>query len=153
MLNEDRARELVEHLSYLFRAVRRGVECHAREHGQTVPQRIVLGQLARYGALSVKELSEKVELSHSTVSGIVDRLERKGLAKRVQDQQDRRITKVTITDLARHHMNNWLSQQMFSGIVEVYNNAADGEQIKILDGLTALRQLLDEDSKSQVNTN
>lgn len=143
MSNEDRAQELVDNLVYLFRAVRRGVECHTREHGQTVPQRIVLGQLARHGGLSVKELSEKVELSHSTVSGIVDRLERKGLAKRIQDQQDRRITKVTITDLARHHMNNCMSQQMFSGIVEVFNSAADREQIKILDGLTVLRQLLD----------
>jgi len=143
MLNEDRAQELVDNLVYLFRAVRRGVECHAREHGQTVPQRIVLGQLARHGGLSVKELSEKVELSHSTVSGIVDRLERKGLAKRIQDQQDRRITKVIITDLARQHMNNLLSQQTFSGILEVFNSAGDREQIKILDGLTVLRQLLD----------
>jgi len=44
-----------------------------------------MGQLARHGGMSVKELSQKVGLSHSTVSGIVDRLERKGLAARVQD--------------------------------------------------------------------
>jgi DNA-binding MarR family transcriptional regulator len=144
MLKEDRSNQkLVEHLFFLFRLLHRGAETQAIKGGFTLPQRIVMGQLVRNGDLSVKELSQKVGLSHSTVSGIVDRLERKGLAMRIQDPQDRRITKVTKTDLAKNHFNNMLPQQMFSGFVDAFNQATAGEQVKILDGLTTLRQLLD----------
>lgn len=134
---------LVEHLFFLFRALHRGLESQAAEGGFTLPQRIVMGQLVRHGDLSVKELSHRVGLSHSTISGIVDRLERKGLATRIQDSRDRRITKVKITDLAKKHFKNMVTQRMFSGIVDAFNQATAGEQIKILEGLTALRQLLD----------
>lgn len=146
MLNEDRdIKILVDHLFFLFRALHRGLESQAIKDGSTLPQRIVMGQLARHGGMSVKELSQKVGLSHSTVSGIVDRLERKGLATRIQDPRDRRITKVTITDSAKNHLENILSRRMFSGIVDAFTRATAGEQMKILEGLGALRALLDKE--------
>jgi DNA-binding MarR family transcriptional regulator len=145
MLNEDGdIRILVDNLFFLFRSMHRGLESRVTEGGSTIPQRFVMGQLSKHGSMSVKELSQKVGLSHSTVSGIVDRLERKGLATRIQDPRDRRITKVDLTDLARNHLCKIMPQRMFSGIVDLFNNAAPGEQKKILDGLTALRQLLDD---------
>ncbi len=144
MLEEDRAsQKLIEHLLFLFRALRHGAKCRAMEDGFTVPQRFVMGHLLRYGDLSVKELSQQVGLTHSTVSGIVDRLERKGLAKRIRDPQDRRITKVSLTDLAKDHFNSMMTQRMFSGVVDVFNRATAGEQMKILEGLKTLRELLD----------
>lgn len=144
MLIEDRStQKLVDNLFFLFRALHQGVESQAIKGGFTVPQRIVMGQLAKYGDLSVKELSQKMGLSHSTVSGIVDRLERKGLVKRIQDPDDRRITKVTKTDLAGRHFFNILPHQMFSGIVEAFDKASAEEQRKIFDGLTILRQIFD----------
>lgn len=145
MLNEDGdIKTLVDNLFFLFRALHRGLESQAIKDGSTLPQRIVMGQLVRHGDMSVKELSQKVGLSHSTISGIVDRLERKGLVKRSRDQQDRRITKVTITDSAKNHFHNMMTQRMFSGIVEAFNLASAGEQVKILEGLITLRHLLDQ---------
>lgn len=144
MLKEDRvSQELVEHLLFLHRALRHGVKSRAMADGYTIPQRIVMGYLFRHGDLSVKELSQQVGLSHSTISGIVDRLERKGLATRIQDPRDRRITKVSLTDLARNHFNSMMTQRMFSGIVGVFNRATAGEQMKILEGFRTLRELLD----------
>jgi DNA-binding MarR family transcriptional regulator len=151
MLKEDQSQKLADMLVFLFRALHRGLESQPMKDGHTVPQRIVLGQLARHGqgGLSVKELSRKMGLSHSTISGIVDRLERKGLVKRIQDQQDRRITKVTITGLASGHFHKMLSQQMFSGIVEAFRNAPAGEQEKIMEGLAALKKLLDQENNGE----
>ncbi|KJS17813.1 MAG: hypothetical protein VR69_03525 [Peptococcaceae bacterium BRH_c4b] len=144
MLNDNRfIQKLVDNLFVLLKVMRQGAESDATKGGFTIPQKIVMGQLVRHGDLSVKELSQKVGLAHSTVSGIVDRLERKGLAMRIYDPQDRRITKVIITDLAREHFNNRLPHRMFSGIVDAFQKATTEEQIKILDGLTILRQLLD----------
>jgi len=144
MLEEDRAsQKLLEHLHFLFSSLRHAAKCRAMEDGFTVPQRIVMGYLLRYGDLSVKELSQQVGLSHSTISGIVDRLERKGLAKRIRDPQDRRINKVSLTDLAKDHIHNMMTQQMFSGVLDAFNRATAGEQMKILEGLKTLRELLD----------
>ena len=146
MPNENQSQKLADTLVYLFRALHRGLESQAVIDGHTVPQKMVLGQLARHGDLSVKELSQKMGLSHSTISGIVDRLERKELVKRVQDQQDRRITKVAMTEQARDRFfHRRLPRQMFSGILEAFDKAPEDEQRKIFEGLTAFRQLLEKD--------
>ncbi len=143
MIDKDKTtQELVENLFFVFRALHKGLESQGIQSDLTIPQKIVMGQLSRFGDLSVKELSQKVRLSHSTVSGIVDRLERKGLAARIPDQQDRRITKVTVTDLGRNELK-LLPQQMFSGIVNRYHQATNEEQREVLAGLAALRRLLD----------
>ncbi|GBF33897.1 transcriptional regulator [Desulfocucumis palustris] len=145
MQNEDEnVKILVENLLFIFRALHRGLESLLPEDGLTVPQRFIMGHLIKHGSMSVKELGQKVGLTHSTVSGIVDRLERKGMAIRVQDLQDRRITKVTITDLGRNHLHRIKPRRMFSLVVDSFNNAPAGEQRKILDGLAALRRLLDD---------
>lgn len=46
--------------------------------------------LIRMGAMSAGELGEKAGLTTGAITGIVDRLEKAGWAKRVPDQNDRR---------------------------------------------------------------
>lgn len=134
--------ELIEHIFFLFHALHKEAADQAMQSDLTIPQKIVLGHLKKYGDLSVKELSQRVRLSHSTVSGIVDRLARKELVVRITDQQDRRITKVALTDVAKNRLNR-LPHQMFASIVERYQQATVEEQTKILASLTTLRQFLD----------
>lgn len=151
MHQKEVSQELIDHLFFLHKAMHRGMESDSLKSGITVPQRSVLGMLVRYGSLSVKELSQKVELSHSTISGIVDRLENKGLVKRFQDPQDRRFTKVTISAEVYDYVQNKMRHYMFSGIVDAFKNATAEEQAKILDGLTILRQLLDKEFTFNAN--
>ncbi|MFY0542662.1 MarR family winged helix-turn-helix transcriptional regulator [Brevibacillus sp. H7] len=65
--------------------------------GFTMPQLIVLDKL-KGGPKTIGEISQLVDLSYSTVSGIVDRLERNGLVIRNRDDQDRRIVRVSLAD-------------------------------------------------------
>jgi MarR family transcriptional regulator, organic hydroperoxide resistance regulator len=140
---EQTSQELVDNLFFLFKALHRG--CHSEEFKTelTFPQRMLIGMLARFGNLSVKQLGEKMELSHSTISGIIDRLERKGLVSRFQDPEDRRFTKVILAVEVKQRMEEKRNQNMFSGVVSAFKNANQEEQLKILTGLTTLRQLLD----------
>ncbi|WP_077713051.1 MarR family winged helix-turn-helix transcriptional regulator [Desulforamulus ferrireducens] len=141
--NQDKINnELIEHLFFLFHALHKGAAEQAIQSDLTIPQKIVLGYLSKYGELSVKELSQKVRLSHSTVSGIVDRLERKELVVRRPHQQDRRITKVALTDLAKNKMKR-SPQQMFAGIVQLYEQSTVEEQKEIMASLKTLRKFLD----------
>lgn len=145
MNNEQATQKLMDNLFFLHKAMHRGVDSNAHKNGITIPQKSVLRMLVRYGSLSVKEISQKVELSHSTVSGIVDRLENKGLVKRLQDPQDRRFTKVTISAEVKDFIQNKMPHYMFAGIAEAFKNATPEEQVKIIDGLTILRQLIDKE--------
>ena len=66
----------------------------------------VLGRLAAAGhALSIGELARAGGVSSRNVTGLVDTLERNGLAERVQDQQDRRSVRVAITTAG----HDWLT--------------------------------------------
>lgn len=54
--------------------------------------------LVLYGAeLTMGELSERLGVTCSTVTDLVDRMERAGLAERVRDDEDRRVVRVRVT--------------------------------------------------------
>ncbi len=147
-MNQDQtSQELVDNLFFIFKSFHRGFNSKELKTELTFPQKMLIGTLARFGSLSVKQLSEKMELSHSTISGIVDRLERKGLVSRFQDPEDRRFTKVILSDEVKQRMKEKRSQNMFSDVVSAFKNASQEEQLKILTGITTLRRLLDERQK------
>lgn len=50
-----------------------------------------------HGNMKISELSDRMNLSMSTVSGIVDRLEKAGVLERNKDSKDRRVVRVGIT--------------------------------------------------------
>ncbi len=65
--------------------------------GVTKPQMLVIAQI-KDGAKTIGELSKQLDLSYSTVSGIVDRLERDQIVMRKKDEHDRRIVWVSLVD-------------------------------------------------------
>ncbi|GAB7388328.1 hypothetical protein BSNK01_21650 [Bacillaceae bacterium] len=67
------------------------------KYGITLSQCLVLGEI-ECGPKTIGEISKALDLSYSTVSGIVDRLERNQLVVRVRDRQDRRIVWVTLAE-------------------------------------------------------
>lgn len=65
--------------------------------GLTGPQLVVLREAARLDGASVSALARAVSLSQPTVSGIIERLEKRGLLQRVRSEQDRRSVSVLPT--------------------------------------------------------
>ena len=63
----------------------------------TGPQGMLIGTLMHYDSMKISDLSEKLGLSNSTVSGILDRLEKQGLIERTRSKEDRRVVYVNIT--------------------------------------------------------
>lgn len=64
--------------------------------GVTGPQRLVLRIVNRFPNLSPTELSDIVHLHPSTITGIVQRLIRKGLLTRERDPHDRRRVRLRV---------------------------------------------------------
>jgi len=65
--------------------------------GLTGPQLVLLREAARLGGASVSALARAVNLSQPTVSGILERLEKRGLVRRDRSEQDRRSLLVSVT--------------------------------------------------------
>ncbi|NIH87539.1 MarR family winged helix-turn-helix transcriptional regulator [Amycolatopsis granulosa] len=59
---------------------------------------LVLLSFARRGALPMRVMGERLQLHPTSVTNIVDRLEKDGLVKRMPHPTDRRTTLVEITD-------------------------------------------------------
>jgi DNA-binding MarR family transcriptional regulator len=65
--------------------------------GITGPQLWVLKTLYQDGSLSLGELSRKMFINPSTITGVIDRLEKKRFVLRIRSEKDRRIVKVQLT--------------------------------------------------------
>lgn len=63
----------------------------------TAPQLICLLHVVNNGPVSATTIGREVHLSPSTVVGILDRLEEKGLVERQRSREDRRIVRITAT--------------------------------------------------------
>ena len=83
-------RRVCQHMSQLFRA-------HFGRLDLTFPQALVLTALGDGDPVPISTLAERTGSANSTVSGIVDRLEKLGLAKRERSELDRRVIYVSAT--------------------------------------------------------
>ncbi|MDT0343678.1 MarR family winged helix-turn-helix transcriptional regulator [Streptomyces litchfieldiae] len=90
-----------------------------------------LDLLQRSGALSAGELAELTGLAPASVSGLIDRLERKGFARRGKDPQDRRRVNVEI-DPGTHARFAPLFEPFAAQLAELYEEYTDAELAVIL---------------------
>ncbi len=88
----------------ILQSVRRVEQCAeiyskrlAQLYQVTTPQLVALLAIADNGSCTLKAIGQAIYLSASTVVGIVDRLEEKGLVQRVRATQDRRQVCVSLT--------------------------------------------------------
>ncbi len=72
--------------------------CVVRGKGLTLPQMHTIEILGAHGPMRMKELAEKMGVTTGTLTVQVDRLEARGLARRVPHQRDRRSWLVELTD-------------------------------------------------------
>lgn len=82
----------------ILRALRRiiqAVDIHSRklatQHNITTPQLVTLLWIVESGPATVSDIAKHIHLSNSTVVGILDRLEAKGLIGRERSTEDRRL--------------------------------------------------------------
>jgi DNA-binding MarR family transcriptional regulator len=61
----------------------------------------ILSMLDRHGEMAMGRLADKLDVSLSNASGLIDRLEDRGFVERIRVPDDRRIVIVRATDLGR----------------------------------------------------
>ena len=84
-------------LSFLIHGI---LERRAREHDLSIVQVRLLG-LLRDRTPTMNELARYLDLDKSSVTGLIDRAQRRGLVVRVPSATDRRAVLVSLTDHGR----------------------------------------------------
>jgi len=129
---------LVHEVARLFR---RRFEDEGRAHGVTLPQWRALAEIYRSEGISQVALAGCIDTDPMTLSGILDRLEKRGLIERYTDPNDSRAKLAKLTVSGRDLVSTAKNVGR-----ELYDNAlagispADREQIAA--GLTRIRNNL-----------
>lgn len=98
VIRDDQIMELIytfKRTSALFYQI---VKEQLKDFDLTVTQGQVVGIIKRHGPQSLVDLSKKLDTSTSSLSGVVDRLERLDLVHRVRDQIDRRVVWIHLSE-------------------------------------------------------
>jgi DNA-binding MarR family transcriptional regulator len=126
--------------------LRRPAEAALANARLTAPQLGAMRVLFTSEGLSLKDLSKELGLAHSTVSGIVDRLEKRGLVKRQPHEADLRVTKIVVSPQARQYWRETWPLLRTSPLTEALQSATSAERAEALRGLRTLRRLLEQRS-------
>lgn len=87
----------VQELACAYQAFANYSDSHVRQLGLTPPQFDVITSLGNTPGLTMNRLGEQTLVTKGTLTGIVDRLEQKGLVRREVPQGNRRSFKVVLT--------------------------------------------------------
>jgi DNA-binding MarR family transcriptional regulator len=97
--------EAVERIIAAFRSSYREIRCIGGErmlrNGISMTQHHILSLLDRHGEMSMSHLAEMLDVSVSNATGLVDRMEERGLLERVRITDDRRVVHVHLTEAGR----------------------------------------------------
>lgn len=99
---------------------------------------IVLTVLEADGPRSMGDLAEALDVSVASATGIVDRMERRGLVERIRDADDRRVIMVSLTPTGSVVFADMRAKrrERLSSLVE---RLSDSERAGFLVGLRAMR--------------
>jgi len=139
---ETMVAEIMDNIRRVFQVVNEQSKLVERETGLTGPQVWAIKVIEAHGTLRVSELAGKMYLHPTTVVGILDRLEKRGLVTRTRSATDRRVVDVSLTEEGRRlvdHTPEVASNKITHGL----ESLGIPELTIIYHGLDRLTRILD----------
>ena len=122
---------IAEVIIYLYTESRRLTKEEAAKVGLTGPQLSVVKILDELGDMSLSDLSERIRAQNSTVTGIVDRMERESLVDRIRSNEDRRVVHIRLTDKGQK-LAKALVFEPFKLFRSAFEHALTAEELRVL---------------------
>ncbi|MTI66758.1 MAG: MarR family transcriptional regulator [Firmicutes bacterium] len=142
MSNLSKGYEIASLIREINSKLNHSIKNEFKETNLTVPQIMVIKTLSKNKRLKVSEISKEISLVNSTVSGIIDRLQKQDIVKRVRSKKDRRIVYIELSNKGeelikkyRHIINNFFNN--------IFSNSSKEDMDTILAGLDTLKNILD----------
>lgn len=129
----------VEQLRQILVRLHRRLRKHAGE-GLTPSQASALATLARHGAMRIGDLARREQISKSSATRVVARLESMGLLQRREDPDDQRAATVDLTEAGRTIVSN--AEQKAGDSLAAQILVMDArDQRRLLEALPVLNEL------------
>lgn len=113
------------------------------KYGFTVPQLMVMDTLSENKRMKISELSKAIHLSNSTMSAMINGLEKKCVIKRIKSDTDRRVTYIELDDKCKKFAEG-IHDEIERHLENMLEKAQDEEVKNIIIGLQKLERLLDD---------
>jgi len=115
--------EILESFSEINKAIYRLVKADADSIGITVVQLKAIYMLSYNPDISLGELAEKLRLTNSTVSGVIDRLVHGELVERIVPPENRRVVSIHLTEKGKNLLENFFQSNsiLINKLNEVLN--------------------------------
>ncbi len=116
-------------------------EAHIRKLGLTPPQFDVLATLGNTSGMFMNQLAEKTLVTKGTLTGIVDRLEQKGLVRREVPPENRRCFLIVLTPEGERVFEDVFPAHI-DYLKERFDQLDEQELAQIRSALQRLREIL-----------
>jgi len=141
----EEARHIRSVITRLYKGMKyceRQEQSEADRGGVTFAQGSVLNLVFHHPGMSLKEMSQRMGFAHSTLSGIVDRLESKSMIERRVDPSDKRFTRLYVTPAVEHYIQHERTTRLDAYLMEHIAKATPEELEHIRSGLAILDRLV-----------
>ena len=129
-----------------LRRIIRSIDMHSRflvsNYGLTGPQLAVLRQLSPAEGMSVGRLTRAIHLSQATVTGILDRLEKRHMVQRRRSDRDKRCVLVELTPGAQQILS-LAPPPIHENFTLEFGKLEDWQQTQILSSLQRVVSMLE----------
>ncbi len=145
--SNDYPQIITDLLHNVKRSFERLLKGYFNNYKLTLTQLSVVLLLKENGSMNVSSISKQMGLSKSTVSGILDRLEKMNFVTRTRSKEDRRVIRIALTDELKNlgpHMENKLKEFIYY----MFEGVSDDDLLDIVKGLSLLNQIIAENSLS-----
>ena len=129
-------------LARTYQLFARYSDSHVRTMGLTPAQFDAIATLGNTDGMSMQELAKRTLVTKGTLTGIVDRLEEKGLVKREVPPNNRRSFTVTLTEEGAQIFNRVFPEHM-RYLDERFQRLSDEELRQISTALAKLKNLFE----------
>ncbi|MBW2004016.1 MAG: MarR family transcriptional regulator [Deltaproteobacteria bacterium] len=142
----ETSQNLVREIIYQIRRLMQAGELFTKELNKTyqvsAPQLHCLLALHENGPLPPSQIARRIMVKSSTVTGIIDRLEQKGLVYRIRNSPDRRVITIQLTEAGKELAQN-APPPIQHKIVDGLKKLPEGEIKQIILSLSKLTHMLD----------
>lgn len=136
----NREEEALRVLTIILRAsgsVTNMLKKDMRSYGVNPTEFMVLEVLYSLGEQPIQVIGNKVLLASSSITYVIDQLEKKGIVERVQNKEDRRVTLVSLTEKGRQLMDDIFPQHS-RVIKELFEGLTDEELLELGESLKTI---------------
>ncbi|SLL33494.1 MarR family transcriptional regulator [Mycobacteroides abscessus subsp. abscessus] len=134
----DRATYIWESIDFLNKFIMKSLQRHAEEHGLTAPQARVILEVFINKKISVKQLTQNLRMTQSTVSDIVERLTEKGILIKKPNPQDKRSVQIMLTEEMVKIIEETSPKPIQQIMGAVLDNLQPSEQAAVEEGMRLL---------------